>query len=146
MKIMELLTVFGLGMIELWAAIPTGLALQLHPVMTGLAAALGAMTGVVVVVLMGERARTWLAQRHNSGNKDGAHGHIHRIWERFGAVGLGVLAPLLVGAPLGAALGIALGASPRRLLFWMSVGIVGWSAVLTLAGALGVIGIQSLAH
>ncbi len=61
MEIMKLLTVFGLGMIELWAAIPTALALQLHPVMTGLAAALGAMTGVVLVVLMGERVRAWLA-------------------------------------------------------------------------------------
>ncbi len=50
MEIMKLLTVFGLGMIELWAAIPTALALQLHPVMTGLAAALGAMTGIVLVV------------------------------------------------------------------------------------------------
>ncbi len=110
MEIMKLLTVFGLGAVELWAAIPTGLALQLHPVAAGLAAALGAVTGVALVVFMGERVRAWLLRRHSREGRECAHGRIHRIWERFGAVGLGLLAPLLVGAPLGAALGLALGA------------------------------------
>ncbi len=95
---------------------------------------------------MGERVRAWLVRRRGREGREGAHGRIHRIWEHYGTVGLGLLAPLLVGAPLGAALGLALGAPTGRLLFWISVGIAGWSAVLTLAGTLGVIGIQSLAH
>jgi len=37
------------------------------------------------------------------------HGRIYRIWERYGAAGMGLLSPLITGAPLGAALGIVLG-------------------------------------
>jgi membrane protein YqaA with SNARE-associated domain len=144
-EVIKLLTVFGLGVVELWAAIPTGLALQLHPVAVGFAAALGAVVGTLAVVLLGKHLRAWLLRGHGK-EGDRQHGRIYRIWERYGVVGLGLLAPLLVGAPLGTALGLALGAPPRRLLFWMSAGIVLWSTALTLTGALGLAGIQSLAH
>ena len=38
----KVVTVFGLGAVELWAAIPAGFALGLHPVATGIASTLGA--------------------------------------------------------------------------------------------------------
>jgi hypothetical protein len=57
-----------------------------------------------------------------------------------------LLAPLLTGAPLGTALGMALGAPTGRLLLWMSLGIAAWSALLTVAGALGLAGIEALTH
>jgi len=41
---------------------------------------------------------------------------------RYGVVGLGLLAPLLVGAPLGTVVGISFGAPADRLLLWMSLG------------------------
>ena len=59
-------------------------------------------------------------------------------------MGLGLLAPLLVGAPLGTALGLLPGAPVRRLLLWVSVGIVLWSALLTDAGTLGLAGFEAL--
>jgi len=120
--ILALFTVFVLGMVELWAAIPTGLVMQLDPVAVGLAGGIGAMAGVLLVLFMGKPIRAWLVQRHGGSGKELAHGRIHRIWERYGPVGLGLLAPLLVGAPLGAALGIAFGAPTRPLLCWMGVG------------------------
>lgn len=101
-----LLTVFLIAMLELWAAIPAGLALQLHPGLVGLTAALGASAGVLLVMLLGEPLRARLKRQR--GEEPGKHGRLRRIWERFGVVGLGLLAPLLVGAPLGAALGLAL--------------------------------------
>ena len=140
--VMKLLTVFGLGAIELWAAIPAGFVLQLHPLETGIAAATGAILGVLVVLKLGERMRTILM--HNRKSEDKKLGRIHRIWDRYGVEGLGMLAPLLVGAPLGAVLGITLGAPVNRLLMWMSLGIVLWSAVFTLAGLLGLAGIEAL--
>lgn len=139
---MKLLTVFGLGAVELWAAIPAGFVLQLHPLETGIAAATGAILGVMVVLKLGERMRTILM--HNRKSEDKKLGRIHRIWDRYGVQGLGMLAPLLVGAPLGAALGITLSAPVNRLLIWMSLGIVLWSAVFTLVGLLGIAGIEAL--
>ncbi|MDP3063976.1 MAG: small multi-drug export protein [Chloroflexota bacterium] len=141
----KIATVFGLAAVELWGAIPAGLALGLHPMLTGAIAALGAIVGTVVVLIVGERIRTLLLRFH-SGRGGKPQGSAHRIWLRYGVTGLGLLAPLLIGAPLGTALGVALGAPRRRLLLWMSIGIVLWSAGLTLAFALGIAGIQTLTH
>ena len=142
--IMKLLTVLGLGAIELWAAIPAGFVLQLHPLETGIAAGTGAILGVLVVLKLGGRMRTILM--HNRKSEDKKLGRIHRIWDRYGVEGLGMLAPLLVGAPLGVVLGITLGAPVNRILIWMSLGIVLWSAVFTLVGLLGLAGIEALGH
>jgi len=144
--VIKLLTILSLGALELWAAIPAGLVLQLNPLVVGFTAAIGAMLGALVVVLLGERLRTWLVQRHGGSEKKERHGLIYRIWHRFGVIGLGLLAPLITGAPLGAALGLTLGAPAGRLLFWTCLGIVLWSTVLTLAGALGLAGIETLGH
>ena len=138
----KVVSVFGLGAVELWAAVPAGFALGLHPMATGIVSAVGAITSGLAVALLGDRARAWLVARHGVPPDGGGHGTIRRIWDRYGVVGLGLLAPLLVGAPLGTALGLLLGAPVRRLLLWVSVGIVLWSALLTAAGALGLAGIS----
>lgn len=141
----KLLIVLGLGAIELWVAIPTGFVLQLHPLVTGIMAASGAILGMLVVLAIGERIRTWLIRRH-SGKEDLHNGRIYSIWNRYGVAGLGLLAPLLIGAPLGTAIGITLGTPAYRLLFWMTLGIVLCSAGLTLASVLGLAGINAMGH
>jgi len=146
MEVMKLLTVFGLGVVELWVAIPAGLSLQLHPIAVGITAGSGAILGAVAVVLLGERVRYWLVRRHQSENKEQQHGSFYRIWHRFGIIGLGLLTPLLTGALLGAALGLTLGVPAKRLLLWISLGVALWSVVLTTGAAIGWIGIQSLLH
>jgi hypothetical protein len=140
--LLKVLMVLGLAAVELWTAIPAGLALDLHPVLIGVVSAAGAILGVVVILILGERVRSWLLRKR--GGEKSQHGRIYRIWVRYGVVGLGLLAPLLTGAPLGTALAIAFGAPPGRLLLWMSVGIAAWSALLTVAAALGLAGIESL--
>lgn len=143
--VMKMLAVLGLGVIELWAAIPAGLALQLHPLLTGIMAALGSIIAAVVVALLGARARHWIMHwRGRDAIKPDSR--IRRIWIRYGVVGLGLLSPLITGAPLGAALGVTLGVPTGRLLLWMSAGIALWSGILTLASVLGLAGIQSLGH
>jgi hypothetical protein len=140
--LLKTLTVFGLAAAELWAAIPAGLALDLHPVLIGVVSAAGAILGVLIILMVGEGVRSWLLRRR--GGEKRQHGRIYRIWVRYGVAGLGLLAPLLTGAPLGTALAIAFGAPTGRLFLWMSVGIVAWSALLTAAGALGLAGIEAL--
>ncbi len=133
---LHLLTVLGLGAATLWGAIPAGLALGLDPWATGVAAAAGAALGTLLVLALGDRIRSRppavlarAAARHR--------GLLYRTWVNYGVPGLGLLAPLVVGAPLGAAMGILLGAPAGRLAFWMMLGIVVCSAGLTLVAALG---------
>lgn len=143
--LVKLLTVAGLGAVELWAAIPAGLALQIHPLVTAIVAGTGAMLGVLAVLMLGEGLRSWLKRWHHGGS-DGQHGGVYRIWVRWGVVGLGLLAPLLTGAPLGAALAVTVGAPRGRLFFSMALGIAIWSAILTLAGVLGWAAFDALTH
>lgn len=142
--LLRVVTVFGLGAVELWAAIPAGLALGFHPIASGVVSALGALTSSLVVALLGDRARAWLVSRLGFPCGGQGHGTIRHLWERFGVVGLGLLAPLLVGAPLGTALGVVMGAPVRRLLFWVGVGIALWSALLAAAAVLGLAGFEAL--
>lgn len=133
--LIKFITVAGLGILELWVAIPAGTALKLHPLLNGMASALGAVIAAVIVIFFGDRLRTWLLRKKEKDEKN--KGWIFKVWEKYGVIGLGILSPLITGAPLGAAVGIALGAPPRRLIIWMSIGIVIWTIVLTIISTLG---------
>ncbi len=137
----KLAGVFALAALELWAAVPAGLALGLHPALVAVTAATGAWAGAAVIGLLGARARAWVLARRGGGGPH-AHGVVRRVWERYGVVGLGLLAPLLVGAPLGTAVGVAAGAPLRSLLAWMAAGVTLWSGLLAAAGALGLAGLE----
>lgn len=134
----KFLTVIGLGIIELWMAIPAGIALNLHPFLNGIASALGAIIGAVVVIFFGDRLRQWLLKKR--GKSGQLTGRIYAIWDKYGVIGLGMLSPLITGAPLGAAIGITLGAPPKRLVIWMSIGIVVWTIILITVASLGFTG------
>jgi uncharacterized BrkB/YihY/UPF0761 family membrane protein len=135
--------VFGTSILELWAAIPIGLAFKLNPFIIGTAAALGAIFAAFLVSFLGEGIREKFIKWRYGKNKDLKKGNFYKIWNKYGIIGLGLLSPLIFGAPLGAALGIALGAERKALFIWMSVGIVLWSVLLTGAGYLGFMTFQS---
>lgn len=134
--VVKFITITGLGILELWAAIPAGTAIGLPPLLNGLASGLGAVIGALMVILIGDRLRNWLIKIRVKEQKK-KKSRIYKIWDKYGVIGLGMLSPLLTGAPLGAAIGISLGASPKRLFFWMSIGIVIWTILLTSLSTLG---------
>ena len=131
------LLVFGAGILELWAAIPLGLAINLNPVIIGAASALGAIAAAFLVTAIGDSIREKVIKWRYGENKDLKGSRYYKIWNKYGVVGLGLISPLLFGAPVGSALGVALGSRKRPLLIWMSIGIVIWSTGLTAAGYLG---------
>ena len=94
------------------------------------------------MVLLSDGVRKWFI-KWRYGNKSPKKGRISNIWNKYGSIGLGLLSPLLFGAPLGAALGIGLGAPKDSLLLWMAIGIVIWSVLLTTAGFFGLMSFQS---
>lgn len=129
--LVKLLTVFGLGAVELWAAIPVGFALKLPPSVIAVTAASGAMLGSFIILNIGEKIRSRLC------TPDKRNKYMHGIYNRYGVAGLGLLAPLLIGAPLGTVLGIAIGLPATRLFFWMGLGIIVCSVGLTMATEFG---------
>lgn len=140
--LVKFISVVGLSIIELWAAIPAGMALNLHPLLICIASATGAIIGALLIILFGDVLRKRLLKKKNK--KERTKGRIYLIWEKYGVIGLGLLSPLITGALLGAAIGISLGAAPRKLILWLSIGIVIWAVLLTAIGTLGLEGFRLL--
>lgn len=120
---------------ELWAGVPIGFALGLPPVLVAVASAAGATAASGLVIVVGAPVRGLIVPRLHP-PKTG--GRLERIWRRYGMPGLALSAPLLVGAPIGTAIGVALGAAPRPLLLWMTAGICLWSAALSAIAGFGI--------
>jgi hypothetical protein len=141
----SILFVFLASVVELWLSIPLGLVLKLNPLLIIVAAAAGSIVSAFLVVTLGEGVRKWFI-KWRYGSKSIEHGRIYKIWNKYGIIGLGLLSPLLFGAPLGAAIGVGLGAPKNRLLIWMSIGIVVWSVVLTLVAFYGLLNLESFTN
>lgn len=136
-SLLSIISVFLLGILELWAAIPLGFALNLNPIIIGLASSLGAICSAFIVIVVGENIRNRLLKTVDK--PESSRGKLLRkIWEKYGIIGLGLLSPLLFGAPVGAAIGVALGAPKKRLFLWMTVGIVLWTIILVMAVIQGI--------
>jgi hypothetical protein len=141
---LKLLSVFGLGIIGLWEAIPAGFALRLHPLTIGVLSGAGSFLAALTVLLLGERLRERLLRRKPPTGEPRPERLIDRVWRNYGILGLGLLGPGITGAPLGIALGLSLRAPARRLMGWMSAGIVLWTLALTFVGMLGTAGLVRL--
>jgi hypothetical protein len=140
----KLLSIFGLAFFYFWPSIPAGLALGLSPLAVIVTTSLSYAAGVAVVTLLGERVRDWVMRRLGRKGEVNPDGRIRRIWEKFGVIGLGLIAPMTVGAQIGAALGLALNGKPRLLFFWITLGGLIWSIALTTAVTLGVLGVNAI--
>jgi len=136
--------VFLSGVAELWLAVPLGFALKLPPHITALISALGAISAVLAVAFSGDNLRRRFLKWRYGSEKALNEGHMYHIWNKYGIIGLGLLSPLLFGAPLGTTMGIILGAKRNHLILWMAVGIIIWSIGLTGAVFLGLLSVKSL--
>lgn len=135
------LPVLVLGAIEIWAAVPAGIALGLpYPVVWALTAA-GSLASVAAVAYAGSALREWLVRRLGHGGL-APRGRLWAVWVRWGVPGWGLVSPLVFAPPMGAALALALGAPRRRLWLWMSAGVLVWTTILVAAAALGLAAIR----
>ncbi|BDZ69595.1 small multi-drug export protein [Methanobacterium petrolearium] len=144
MSLESILIIFVASVVELWLAIPLGFVMKVNPVLIATVSAAGAILSAALVTIVGDNLRNRLLKWKYGDEKSLKKSRLYKIWNRYGPVGLGLLSPLLFGAPLGAAVGIALGAEKERLLLWMSIGIVLWSIGLTIAGVMGLLAIENM--
>lgn len=137
------LSVLGLAVVEIWGAVPVGLALGLSPYLVWALTVAGSMVGVAAVAVAGEALRAWLIRRRGASTTAG-NGRLYRVWVRYGVVGWGLVSPLVFAPAMGTAIGIALGAPRRRLILWMGAGVVAWTSILVIVGDLGLRAIHVL--
>ena len=128
------LGVFALAIVELWAAIPLGFHLKLHPGLLIVAAATGACLGAVIAMFLGNGIRRLLFWR-KSESKEG--GRASKWLAAKGPWAIGLLGPLLIGPVFAAGLAGAMGLPRAFSLALLAIGIVFWTATFSVLGTFG---------
>ncbi len=135
---LKILTVAGLATFEIYAAIPAGFAFGLPAWVIFIASVVGGLIGVFVAAFLGDKIRNFIAQyRKPSPKVEKTDTLAHRIWGKYGIIGLGFFGTFTVGAPVSIAVGLGLNASIHRLIFWCSLGVITRCIVFTIAGHYG---------
>ncbi|MFN8373256.1 MAG: hypothetical protein U0694_10335 [Anaerolineae bacterium] len=90
--VVKIITIFGMGFVFFWFAIATGLGLGLPPVVVAVTIVASYIAGVVLVLVLGGRAREWIFRRLGRRAELDLNSFLGRIWTRYGVVGLGLAA------------------------------------------------------
>jgi uncharacterized membrane protein len=126
MYIIELLGIFILAVFSLWTAGIAGMSLGLDPFTLVFTLVAGYAFSVILLVIVGAPLRERVLKKFTFKPE----GTVSRIINRYGMVGLALVAPLLTGALIGTAVGLTLRMPPRRLFVWMTAGAAVWSILL----------------
>ncbi|MGB8192702.1 MAG: small multi-drug export protein [Chitinophagaceae bacterium] len=135
---LEILTVAGLASFEIYAAIPAGFAFGLSPWAILLASIAGGLAGVFVTAFLGDKIRKLFTRKKKVKEEKPKTGLAHRIWQKYGIIGLGFIGTMTVGAPASIAVGIGFNAPLKKLLTWCCIGVIVRCALFTTIGYYGV--------
>jgi len=135
----KILTVAGLATFEIYVAIPTGLAFHLSPWIIFFASVVGGLIGVFIAAFLGDKIKAFLARYRKvpTVKEIKTDTLAHRLWNKFGIIGLGFIGTLAVGAPISIAVGVGFNAEMHKLLIWCCIGVITRCIIFTLAGHYG---------
>ena len=142
MNIAGLISVFGLAFLYYWASSPAGIAQGISPVLVVVTAAISYAFGVGIVLIIGQPLRDRILKRFGGKASSNPDSMIRRVWNRYGIIGLALLAPVTVGSQIGAIIGLSLNVPPRRLFIAMSLGGLLWGIIVAVLVSLGVAAVK----
>jgi len=128
---------FSLGFFYFVGAIPGGMAAGLPAWGAAVVAWLGYSAGAAVMLLLRPSARAWVAKKLRIPIDRNPSKWIWRAWDRFGLVGLGLIAPVTIGPQTGCLLALAIGESSLRTFLAISLGVIPWCLGITMVIMLG---------
>lgn len=134
----KVLTVAALASFEIYAAIPAGFAFNLSPLTILAATILGGLAGVFVAAFLGDRIRHFFTRNKKKSEEKPKTGLAHRLWDKYGIIGLGFIGTMTVGAPASLAVGLSMGASTKKLVTWCCLGVIARCTLFTTIGHFGV--------
>lgn len=136
--ILKVITVAFLATFEIYVAIPTGFAMGLSAWIIFFASVIGGLIGVFVAAFLGDKIKNFVAKYKKPKVKELKTDTLaHKIWSKYGIIGLGFFGTFTVGAPISIAVGVGLNASLNKLVFWCCVGVIARCIIFTLAGHYG---------
>ncbi len=137
-----LLAVFFIAafpLLEIWLAIPAGLALGLDPYTTAAVAFIGNALPVALIILFFDRIRIWIDNRSSREPKEPgrARRRFDALWNRYGLPAVALTAPVTVGTHMVAFIVMAAGSKAWEATAWMLFGLLVWTVLFTVSFTLG---------
>ncbi|PPF11631.1 small multidrug efflux protein [Rathayibacter sp. AY1E8] len=126
--------------IEGEGAASIGIIGGIHPVVAGLAGAIGNFVCVALLVLLGTGVRSAITGRSEAKRTSPRREKFQRAFTRYGVPGVSLLGPLLLPTHFTAVMLAGAGVGRGRILLWQGVAIALWTTVLTVIVGLAVSG------
>lgn len=133
---MALISVFLLGFLEISFPLPIVIAMDGPIEPAFLVIAVSGTLGTLFFVYLSQPIRRWLVRRY--GMDSVVFTRTERFLVQYGSIGVGLLAPMILGHALTAVAGVVLGAPANKLAAWTIAGVWVWTLVyyvVFLAGA-----------
>jgi len=126
------------GITGLYKGVPVGIALQADPLIIAGFTALGNITTVFILFFSGESFKKWLFKKMGEKKLEGKKKKFTHLMDRYGTMGLGLIVSGTLGPIPAVLIGMAVVKDTRRLMIFLVIGIILWSAGLTAVGVLGI--------
>ena len=133
---MALITVFLLGFVDIFFPLPMIIAMDGPMEPAFLVVGLSGTASSLFFIYGSRPIRRWTVRRY--GMDSVIFTRTERFMVKYGAAGVGLLAPIILGQALTAVAAVVLGAPTRKLAAWMIAGIWVWTAIYYIAVLLGV--------
>ncbi|GAA2711038.1 small multi-drug export protein [Cytobacillus oceanisediminis] len=106
----------------------------LNPFLVAVLSFAGNFLTVFLLIVLFERFKLWRRKKKGPEEKEsGRSKRGKKIWNRYGLPGLALAGPILIGTHIAAAIGMGLGAKKQWTTIWMTISLVLWSGIFTIA-------------
>jgi hypothetical protein len=142
--IVQIGTIYLAGITGLYKGVPVGIALKAHPTLIAGLTALGSITSVLIINYSGTSFRKWLFGKIGKDNLEKKKGRFTNLMDRYGVIGLGLIASGTIGPIATILLGLITLKETSKLMVYLIIGIVLWSIALTAIAVLGIDAIKAI--
>lgn len=140
---MALFTIFLLGFLEISLPLPIVIVMDGPMELAFLVIGISGSVGSLFFIYLSQPIRRWVVRRW--GMDSVIFTRTERFMVKYGAAGVGLLAPMILGHAATAVGAVVLGAPTRSLAVWMIAGVWLWTVfyyAVILAGAAWIVGID----
>jgi membrane protein DedA with SNARE-associated domain len=130
--------IYMAGITGLYKGVPVGIAFEANPVIIAGFTALGNITTVFILYYSGESFKKWLFKKMGEEKLKKRKEKFTHLMDRYGTVGLGLIVCGTLGPIPAVLIGMAVVKDTKRLMIFLVIGIILWSAALTAVAVLGV--------
>src|SRR6056297_1642279 len=133
--VIQIVTIYLAGITGLYKGVPVGFAINASPFITAIFTALGSLTAVFVIYFSGSSLKKWIINKFARKKIDKKKSRFTTIMEHYGVIGLGLFATGIIGPIMTIILGLMLVKETKRLMIFLSIGIILWSVALTIVAS-----------